>query len=139
MNAPPGFPVQDPARRPKRRSPSFCRRIVDRFYTGRGWSRRLSDARLYADPEDVSRTVKRLTLRHLRWHEPKRLYLITLVVRVHADESPSRRSRGRMPNGWSTSSVPRSSRKLEPRRGWHHLLHFREAVGMPTIDGFDGN
>jgi len=63
---------------------------VDHFWTGEVWSRRLSDARLYADPEDVAGTVKRLTRQHLRRHLPKRLYLMTTVVRVHADESVSR-------------------------------------------------
>ena len=62
------------------------RRIVDHYYTGKGWSRRLRDARLYADPKLAARTVKRLTLRHLRRHEPRRLYLLTVVVRVHAPE-----------------------------------------------------
>ncbi len=66
------------------------RRLADHFYTGRGWSRRLSEARLYANPDVVARTVKRLTLRHLRRHEPRRFYLLTLIVRVHADESVSR-------------------------------------------------
>jgi len=63
---------------------------VDHFWTGEGWSRRLRDARLYHDPDDVAMTVARLTHRHLRRHLPKRLYLMTTVVRVHADESVSR-------------------------------------------------
>jgi hypothetical protein len=66
------------------------RRLVDHFWTGQGWSRRLCDARLYADPEDVARTIDRLTRRHLRRHEPMRLYLLTLVVRAHAPETVSR-------------------------------------------------
>lgn len=66
------------------------RRLVDHFYTGRGWSRRLSDARLYHDPDVVASAVGRLTRRHLRRYLPKRLYLMTLVVRVHADEDLSK-------------------------------------------------
>lgn len=66
------------------------RRLVDYFYTGRGWSRRLRDARLYYDPDEVARAIDRLTRRHLRRHHSKRLYLITAVVRVHADGSVSR-------------------------------------------------
>ena len=66
------------------------RRLIDCFWTGKGWSRSLGLARLFADPDDVARTVKRLTLRHLQRHEPKRLYLLTLVVRVHAPEHVSR-------------------------------------------------
>ena len=69
-----------------------ARRLVDHFYTGRGWSRRLQDARLYHDPELAGETVKRLTVRHLRRHEPRRLYLMTIVVRVHAPENVSRHS-----------------------------------------------
>ena len=38
----------------------------------------------------MARTVNFLTRRHLRRHEPERLYLMTVVVRVHADESVSR-------------------------------------------------
>src|SRR5689334_12382609 len=66
------------------------RRLAELFYSGRGWSRRLSDARLFADPEDVARTIDRLTQRHLRRHQPKQLFTMTLVVGVHADESVSR-------------------------------------------------
>ncbi len=62
------------------------RRLVDHYWIGKGWSRRLRDARLYYNPNEVSRMVKRLTLRHLRRHETKRLYLMTLVVQVHAPE-----------------------------------------------------
>jgi hypothetical protein len=67
------------------------RRLLDMFWTGNGWSRRYQDARLYQDPDDVTNTVKRLTRRHLRRHEPKRLFTMTLMVRVHADESVSRK------------------------------------------------
>lgn len=66
------------------------RRIVDHYWTGSKWSRKLRDARLFHDPDDVTRTVARLTRRHLRRHEAKRLYLLTLIVRVHAVESVSR-------------------------------------------------
>src|SRR5947208_3152498 len=65
-------------------------RPVDHFWTGRVWSRRLYDARLYADPDDVARTIARLTQRHLRRHETKQLFTMTVLVRVHADESVSR-------------------------------------------------
>ena len=68
-----------------------ARRLVDTFWTGRGWSRRLRDARLFADPDDVATVVERMSRRYLRRHEPKRLYLLTVMVRVHADESVSRR------------------------------------------------
>lgn len=67
-----------------------ARRLVDHFWTGKSWSRRLSDARLYANPDDVHRTVERLTRQHLRRHEPKQLYVLSLVVRVHAPEEVSR-------------------------------------------------
>ena len=66
------------------------RRLIDMFWTGSKWSRKLRDARLYHDPKCVARTIARLTRRHLRRHEAKRLYLLTLIVRVHADESVSR-------------------------------------------------
>ena len=66
------------------------RRLIDHFYTGQGWSRRLQDARLYHDPDVVARTIASLTRRHLRRQEPKRLYLMTVVVRVHANENVSR-------------------------------------------------
>ena len=66
------------------------RRLVDHYYTGWGWSRHVRDARLYADPDRATNTVKRLTRRHLRRHEPKRLFTLTIVVRVHADESVTR-------------------------------------------------
>jgi hypothetical protein len=65
------------------------RRLVDHFWTGQGWSRRLQDARLFADPELASKTALALTLRHLRRHEPRRLFLLTVVVRVHAPEDVS--------------------------------------------------
>lgn len=67
-----------------------ARRLVAHFWTGKGWSRRLRDARLFADPADVARTIKRLTLTHLRRHQPMRLFLLTLVVQVHADEEVSK-------------------------------------------------
>lgn len=66
------------------------RRLVDHFYTGKGWSRRLQDAELYADPELANKTTQALILRHLRRHEPKRLFLLTVVVTVHAPEDVSR-------------------------------------------------
>ncbi len=66
------------------------RRLVDHYYIGKGWSRRLRDARLYADPGLASKTAQALTLKHLRRHEPRRLYLMTIVVRVHAPEDVSR-------------------------------------------------
>jgi hypothetical protein len=66
------------------------RRLMDHFYTGKGWSRRLSEAGLYADLDDVSKTVERLTRQHLRRHEPRRLFTMTVMVRVHADDSVSR-------------------------------------------------
>jgi hypothetical protein len=65
------------------------RRLIDHFWTGMGWSRRLRDARLFADPDFASKTIKRLTLRHLSRHEPKRLFTLTIVVRVHAPEDVS--------------------------------------------------
>ena len=68
------------------------RRLIDHFWTGNGWSRRLRAARLYANTDDVAKTVERLTRQHLRRNEPKRLYLLTVVVRVHADESVSRQN-----------------------------------------------
>lgn len=67
-----------------------ARKLVDHFWTGEGWSRRLRDARLYHDPDDVATTVARLTRKHLRRHQPNRLFTMTVVVRVHADESVSR-------------------------------------------------
>jgi hypothetical protein len=67
-----------------------ARRVVDHFWTGKGWSRRRLDSRLYHDPDEVAATVKRLTLRHLRRHELKGLYLMRVVVRVHATEDVSR-------------------------------------------------
>lgn len=66
------------------------RRHADHFWTGRGFSRRLTDARLFVDPDDAARTASLLTRGHLRRHEPERLYLLTLVVRVHAPEDISR-------------------------------------------------
>lgn len=66
------------------------RRLVDHFWTGRGWSRHREDARLFADPDDVNKRIASLTRRHLRGHIPKRLYLMTILVRVHADEQVSR-------------------------------------------------
>ena len=66
------------------------RRLVDHFWTGKGWSRRLQDARLYADPELASRTAQAITLRHLRQHIPRQLFLMTIVVQVHAPEDVSR-------------------------------------------------
>lgn len=63
-----------------------ARRLADHLFTGRGWSHRLRDARLYHDPDDVNRTVARLTRRHLRRHKPKHIYLMTLVVRAYAEE-----------------------------------------------------
>ena len=68
------------------------RRLVDHFWTGKGWSRRLRDARLYHDPDDVARTIDRLTRRHLRRHQPKRLYLLTA-------RRPGPRRRVRLPAG----------------------------------------
>jgi hypothetical protein len=67
-----------------------ARHLLDHFYTGRGWSRDLSQARLYADPELANKTAQALTVRHLRRHEPKRLFLLTAVVRVHAPEDVTR-------------------------------------------------
>lgn len=67
-----------------------ARRLVAHFWTGKGWSRRLRDARLFADPDDVARTIKRLTLTHLRRHGAKRLFTLTVVVRVHAEVAVSR-------------------------------------------------
>lgn len=67
-----------------------ARRLVDHFWTGKGWSHRLRDARLFADPNDVARTVKRLTLSHLQRQEAKQLFLLTVVVTVHAPEEVSR-------------------------------------------------
>lgn len=67
-----------------------ARRLVDHFYTGRGWSRHLHEASLYHDPNTVARTIDRLTRQRLRRHEPKQLFTMTVVVRVHADESVSR-------------------------------------------------
>lgn len=62
---------------------------MDHFYTGRGWSRRLFEARLYHAPDDVAKMVERLTRQHLGRHEPKQLFTMT-VVRVHADEDVSK-------------------------------------------------
>jgi hypothetical protein len=67
-----------------------ARRPGDLFWTGTGWTPNLAEARLYADPERASRTINRLNRRHLRRHHPKRLFLLTLVVRVHADETVTR-------------------------------------------------
>lgn len=67
-----------------------ARRPAEMFWSGKGWSRRIQDARLFADRDDVNRTIDRLTRRHLRRHHPKRLYLMTILVRVHADEDVSR-------------------------------------------------
>jgi len=67
-----------------------ARRLIDMFWTGKGWSRKLREARLFADPDDVKRTTDRLTRRHLRRHEAERLYVLSLIVRVHADEAVSR-------------------------------------------------
>lgn len=66
------------------------RRLVDHFWTGSGWSRRLSNARLYADPDHANKTALTLTLRHIRRHEAKRLFTMTIIVRVHAPEDVSR-------------------------------------------------
>lgn len=67
-----------------------ARRLIDMFWTGDGWSRKLREARLYHDPKSVATTIDRLTRRHLRRHGQKRLYVLPLIVRVHADESVSR-------------------------------------------------
>ncbi len=67
-----------------------ARRLVDHFWTGKGWSRKIRDARLFAGPKIVATTIDRLTRRHLRRHEQKRLYVLPLIVRVHADELVSR-------------------------------------------------
>ncbi len=64
--------------------------LVPHFWTGRGWSRLLSKARLYHAPDDVGKLVERLIQSHLRRHEAKQLYMMTILVRVHADESVSR-------------------------------------------------
>lgn len=63
-----------------------ARRPGDRFFTGRGWSANLGEARLYSDPEQAFRTVNRLTIRHLRRHRPKRVFLMTVVVRAYVAE-----------------------------------------------------
>lgn len=67
-----------------------ARRVAERFWKGNGWSRSVRDARIFADPEDVARTIGRLTRRHLRRHQPKELFTLTLMVKVHANESVSR-------------------------------------------------
>lgn len=67
-----------------------ARRSADHFWTGNGWSEALEDARLYGEPADLDRAIKRFCRRHLRRHEPKRLYMLTLIVTVHADEAVSR-------------------------------------------------
>ncbi len=67
-----------------------ARRVAELFWTGKRWSRKLRDARLYYDPDDVAETVERLTRQHLRRHQAKRLFKMTVIVRVHADESVSR-------------------------------------------------
>lgn len=67
-----------------------ARRLVDTYWTGKGWSRSLGLARLYADPDDVAKVVEQMTRLHLRRHEPKRLFTMTLVVRVHAPEDVTR-------------------------------------------------
>lgn len=41
------------------------RRLVDHFWTGSGWSRRLSNTRLYADPNHANKTALTLALRHI--------------------------------------------------------------------------
>lgn len=79
--------VGDP---PHRYAIRDARRSADLFWTGDDWSKALEDARLYGEPADLDRAVKRLRRRHLRRHEPKQLYMLTVIVTVHADEAVSR-------------------------------------------------
>lgn len=66
------------------------RRPPECYWSGSSWTANLGEAQLYSDSQRASRTLQTLSIRHLRRQQPKRLFLLTLVVRAHADETVSR-------------------------------------------------
>jgi hypothetical protein len=65
-------------------------RLAGHYWTGSGWSPNLAEALLHGDANSASRTLIRLNRGHIRRHQPKRVFLLTLIIRAYADEGVSR-------------------------------------------------